>query len=131
MRKITWESLVLGTMLMLLGGNIAIHGDFYSSKYERVIEFKGNHISIGLLMALLGLGFVITSFKKRKVDPEESCNYICPNCEGVLTARSMLPPTCPKCGVKAEVLTGFYDKHPELFPRQEEAIKKEGLRGRS
>jgi hypothetical protein len=64
--KILWEGLILGILMVLLGTRIAEKGDFYSGKYQRIIEFGGYHVPIGIVMALVGVAFVLTSFKRQK-----------------------------------------------------------------
>ncbi len=61
-----YGGIILGVLLTVLGLGITIGGDFYSSKYERVIDFLGLHVPFGLFTAGVGIFWVIVSFRKRK-----------------------------------------------------------------
>lgn len=64
--KILWDGLILGIMMVLLGTMIAAKDDFYSGKCQRIIKFGGYHVPIGIVMALVGVAFVVTSFIRQK-----------------------------------------------------------------
>jgi len=72
--KLFWQGLLTGLVVALLGVMISTTGDFYSSKYQRNIEFGGYHIAIGIIMALVGVGLVITSVKTKNNDAKKYIN---------------------------------------------------------
>ena len=56
-------SVCLGLTLIVLGLSIALGGDFYDSKHQRMIEFEGLHLLFGLIMTAVGIGWIVVTIK--------------------------------------------------------------------
>lgn len=119
---------LMGVVWGLLGFLIIINPIFYSSYFNRELNFTDFKWPFGGGLIILGCFFLWSSFRKKVIEAEKKFKdeekiLMCPICIKPFYKKDAQALKCPDCQSPLEDLTGFYERHPEL--------KDKGIKGRS
>jgi hypothetical protein len=112
-------SFLVGAVWGLVGVFIIINPTFYSSYFNRELDFTGIEWPFGV--GLIGFGVLCIWFALRKKAIEagkktkdDNKILMCPKCEKPIYKKDCPTLKCPQCQTELEVLSGFYERHPDL-----------------
>jgi hypothetical protein len=110
---------LMGAVWGLLGFLIIINPTFYSSYFNRELNFSDIKWPFGGGLIILGCLFVWSSFRKKSIEADrktrdESIVLMCPKCIKPFYKKDVPTLRCPDCQNTLENLSGFYERHPEL-----------------
>jgi hypothetical protein len=111
--------ILIGIVWGLIGFLIIIKPTFYSSYFNRELNFTDIKWPFGVGLILLGCFFIWSSFRKKAVEAEKIARdekkvLMCPKCVKPIYKKDAPTMRCPDCQCSLEDLSGFYERHPEL-----------------
>ena len=109
----------MGVVWGLLGIFIIISPTFYSSYFNRELNFTGFRWPFGGGLIVIGIFFIWSSFRKKTIESDKKAKnektvLMCPECVKPHYKKDFPDLKCPECRVPLEDLSGFYDRHPEI-----------------
>ena len=109
----------MGVVWGLLGVFIIISPAFYSSYFNRELNFTDVKWPFGGGLIVLGIFFIWSSFRKKTLEAEKIAKddkivLMCPDCVKPCYKMNCPELKCPECKAPLEELSGFYERHPEL-----------------
>lgn len=110
---------MMGVVWGLLGVLIIINPTFYSSYFNRELNFKDINVPFGGGLIILGFFFIWSSFRKKTIVADKKARdgkqiLMCLKCVKPFYKNACLNLRCPICNGLLEDLEGFYERHPEL-----------------
>ena len=110
--KIGWSIIIASTFTIVDVLHRKIGGMLSGGKYSSSPSWKE---MIGFLPEFIGLFFIVLigALIYHFIIKNEK-EFICPRCLKPFTVNRPSTPKCPDCNIEAEILQGFYDRHPEL-----------------
>jgi hypothetical protein len=110
---------MMGVVWGLLGVLIIINPTFYSSYFNRELNFKDINVPFGGGLIILGFFFIWSSFRKKAIVADKKARdgkkvLMCMECVKPFYKNACLNLKCPICNGLLEDLEGFYERHPEL-----------------
>ena len=115
--------ILMGSVWGLLGVLIIINPVFYSSYFNRDLDFTGIKWPFGGGLIILGAFFIFSCFRKKTIEAEKKAKddkklLMCPKCIKPFYKKDCQDLTCPECQTPLEELSGFYERHPELKDKE-------------
>lgn len=119
--------ILMGAVWGLLGFLIIINPVFYSSYFNRDLDFTEIKWPFGGGLIILGCFFIWSSFRKKAIDAEKKARdekrvLMCPKCVKPFYKKDAPASRCPDCQNLLEDLSGFYERHPELKDKETRGI---------
>lgn len=110
---------LMGIVWGLVGVFIIINPTFYSSYFNRELNFTDIKWPFGGGLIVLGILFIWSSFRKKTIEAEKKVKddkkvLMCPKCVKPFYKKDCPSSKCPECQTDLEELSGFYERHPEL-----------------
>lgn len=91
----------------------------YDPTYRYTWDLTGYNMPFGIALIAVGLWFMWSAFFGKPIkDPWAWGIQICPKCEQTFGKREIADGKCPKCGEDLEMLSGFYERHPDMRDRR-------------
>ena len=120
--------ILLGIVWGLVGVFIVINPVFYSTYFNRNLDFTDVRWPFGGGLFILGAIFIWSAFWKKTIEAEKKAKdekrvLMCPKCVKPFYKKDVPTLRCPGCQTSLEDLSGFYERHPDLKDR--------GTKGRS
>lgn len=111
--------ILMGSVWGFLGVLIIINPAFYSSYFNRNLDFTSIKWPFGGGLIFLGTFFILSSFRKKAIEAEKKAKdekrvLMCPKCIKPFFKKDYEDLKCPDCQAALEELSGFYERHPEL-----------------
>jgi len=111
--------ILLGIVWGLVGVFIVINPVFYSTYFNRNLDFTDIKWPFGGGLFILGAFFIWSPFRKKAIDAEKKAKdekkvLMCPKCIKPFYKKDCWDLKCPDCQAPLEELSGFYERHPEL-----------------
>ena len=121
--------ILMGAVWGLVGILIIINPIFYSSYFNRELNFTSIKWPFGGGLIILGYFFIWTSFSKKAIEAEKKARdkkkvLMCPKCVKPFYKRNCSHLKCPVCKAPLENLLNFYERHPELKDGHRAPIRK-------
>jgi len=104
---------IIGCSLTIFGIQIIYDPIFHDTKHNYTFDFSEVKWPFGILLTLLGIGFLYFTFRKR-FEESNSDFLICPTCQKPFDPKDIEENQCTTCGTDLENLNGFFERHPEL-----------------
>ena len=110
---------MLGITLLIGGIIIWFRPVYYSSLYDKTLDFSSIKFPFGGGLIILGAFFIWSSFRKKTIEADKKAKdekkvLMCPKCIKPFYKKDCDDLKCPDCYGSLEELSGFYERHPEL-----------------
>ena len=108
---------MIGRILFVIGGFLIVYSGIsvilnrFFHYFGQIVVLSESYFSIGILIILLGIGFIYLGSRKKFTYGEK---YVkCIDCGAIYTKKAVAD-TCGKCDGDVDDLDCFYIRHPEL-----------------